>query len=115
MLNQKQIAEIQAALKAEDDTALLLVFRSLGDPCRFKIFRALIHHPNLCVTDIAKIFGITLSAASQQLRFLEQLGLVVKKRSGQLVCHQLNQSNPTVRKLTKFLAAKKGKLQTQAK
>jgi 5-enolpyruvylshikimate-3-phosphate synthase len=40
------------------------------------------------VTDVANIFDVTISAASQQLRVLEMLGPVRKTRTGQMVCYE---------------------------
>lgn len=102
MLNKKQTTDIKAGL-ASEEAAFPLAFRALGDPCRFKIFKVLMQHHDICVTDIASIFGITLSAASQQLRVLERLGLVQKMRMGQMVCYEINAENPIAKQLSKLL------------
>lgn len=102
MLSKEQIAEIKAGLGA-DNTGLPLVFQALGDPGRFKIFKVLMQYHDICVTDIANIFGITVSAASQQLRVLERLGLILKIRMKQMVCYEINNANPIVKKLLKLL------------
>lgn len=101
MLNKKQIANIKAELSSEE-ASFPLAFQALGDPCRFKIFKVLINNHDICVTDIANIFDITVSAASQQLRVLERLGLVIKMRMGQMVCYEINQDNPVVKQLCKL-------------
>ncbi|MBI2591079.1 MAG: winged helix-turn-helix transcriptional regulator [Candidatus Brennerbacteria bacterium] len=110
MLNRKQVANIKAEL-ANEEAAFPLVFQALGDPCRFKIFKALMQYHDICVTDIANIFGITLSAASQQLRVLERLGLVLKMRMGQMVCYEINVENPIAKQLFKLFMpqVKKGR------
>lgn len=102
MLNKKQIANIKAELTPEG-SAFPLAFQALGDPCRFKIFKVLMQYHDICVTDIANIFGITLSAASQQLRVLERLGLVQKMRMGQMVCYEINVENPITKQLIRLL------------
>lgn len=102
MLNKGQIANIKAELDAED-TAFPLAFQALGDPGKFKIFKVLMNNHEICVTDIANIFGITVSAASQQLRVLERLGLVLKIRMGQMVCYEINDENSIVKQLCKLL------------
>lgn len=101
MLNKKQIASIKVELDS-GGSVFPLAFQALGDPCRFKIFKVLMRHHDICVTDIANIFGITLSAASQQLRVLEHLGLVKKIRMGQMVCYEINVENPIVKQLFKL-------------
>ena len=102
MLDKKQIANIKAEL-ATEEVAFPLAFQALGDPCRFKVFKVLMQYHDICVTDIAKIFGITLSATSQQLRVLERLGLVQKMRMGQMVCYEINIENPIAKQLFKLL------------
>lgn len=102
MLNKKQTADIKAEL-ASEGAAFPLAFQALGDPRRFKIFKVLMQYHDICVTDIANIFGITLSAASQQLRVLERLGLVQKMRMGQMVCYEINVENPITKQLSKLL------------
>lgn len=102
MLNKKQIANIKAGLDSEG-SAFPLAFQALGDPCRFKVFKVLMQCHDICVTDIANIFGVTLSAASQQLRVLERLGLVQKMRMGQMVCYEINHENAIAKQLVKLI------------
>lgn len=102
MLGKGQIANIKSALGAEK-MDLPLAFQALGDPGRFKIFRIFMHYSDICVTDISKIFGITVSAASQQLRVLERLGLVRRIRMGQMVCYEIDKDNKIAKQLIKLL------------
>lgn len=101
MLTKKQIADIKIKL-LENDNRVPLAFEALGDPNRFRIFTILMRYRDICVTDIAKIFGITVSAASQQLRVLERLSLVLKIRMGQMVCYEINKENLIAQKLFKL-------------
>lgn len=98
----KQIANIKVGLSTED-AAFPLAFQALGDPCRFKVFKVLMQYHDICVTDVANVFGITVSAASQQLRVLERLGLVLKVRMGQMVCYEINHENQISKQLMKLL------------
>ncbi len=102
MLTKKQTDEIKSSL-GTDTTGFPLVFQALGDSGRFNIFRLLMEHHDICVTDVANVFNITVSAASQQLRVLERLGLVIKMRMGQMVCYEVNQKNPIAKHLVKLL------------
>ncbi len=104
MLSKKQITDIKATLNGIN-YEFPLAFQALGDPTRFNIFKLFIQRRDFCVTDIAKIFGITVSAASQQLRVLERLRLVIKIRMGQMVCYEINNENPVVKKLIQFLTS----------
>ncbi len=102
MLTKQQTAEIKSTLGTKP-TGFPLVFQALGDSGRFNIFRLLMKHHDICVTDVANVFDITVSAASQQLRVLERLGLVIKMRMGQMVCYELKKDNPTVKQLIQFI------------
>lgn len=102
MLTKKQIADIKAkVIFGEADFPL--AFQALGDPRRFQIFRMLMRERDICVTDVAHILGVTVSAASQQLRVLERLGLVRKIRAGQMVCYEINKHNRVARRLVMLL------------
>ena len=102
MLTKKQITDIKPDMGAATAT-FHLVFQALGDSGRFNIFRLLMDHHDICVTDVANVFDVTVSAASQQLRVLERLGLVIKMRMGQMVCYEINQENPIAKQLMKLL------------
>lgn len=102
MLTKRQISDIKSEMSA-NTTTFPLVFQALGDSGRFNIFRMLMEHHDICVTDVANVFDITVSAASQQLRVLERLGLVVKMRMGQMVCYEINPENTTAKQLAKLL------------
>lgn len=108
MLSKSQLAKIKADFDSESSN-FPLVFQALGDPGRFKIFRLLMETQDICVTDVANVFGITVSAASQQLRVLERLGLVLKLRMGQMVCYEVNRENQIAKQLIKLFSASGGK------
>lgn len=101
MLNKKQVASIKSKLGSQT-LNFPLVFGALGDSGRFNIFRLLMDYHDVCVTDIANVFDITVSAASQQLRVLERLGLIIKIRMGQMVCYEINKENTIAKQLVKL-------------
>jgi len=88
---------------AQHDALLSLIFRALSDPGRFRIFRLLIEHEDLCVSEIAKVFKQSLPAVSQQLKILEMTGLLQKVRTGQTVCYHLKKDEPMVKTLARFV------------
>ncbi|MBI1754671.1 winged helix-turn-helix transcriptional regulator [Candidatus Azambacteria bacterium] len=102
MLTKKQITEVKAGL-GTNTAGFPLVFAALGDSRRFHIFRLLMKHHDICVTDVARVFGMSVSAASQQLRVLERVGLVLKTRMGQMVCYEINQENIIAKQLVALL------------
>lgn len=81
---------------SKDEERLIFAMQLLGDKTRYKIFKLLMAHEELCVTDIAHELGITVSAVSQQLRNFEVIGLVDKERMGQKICYQLKGSDDLV-------------------
>lgn len=88
MLTREQIRKLQKNLPAAD-SAVMYVYRALSDPRRYQIVQVLLTQKMLCVTEVATIFKISVSAASQQLRILERAGLVKAERRGQIVCYKI--------------------------
>ena len=107
MLTKEQVNKIKKELSGDMDR-MSIILGALGDPSRFRIFKLLMEHHDICVTDVANVFDITVSAASQQLRGLEMLELVEKMRMGQMVCYKINVENPIAKQLFKLLSAKGG-------
>src|SRR5271154_1549232 len=99
MLTKEQIKKIKVK---KNDSQLPLVFEALGDQGRFNIFKLLTHRRGLCVTEIARVFKITTSAASQQLKILERAGLVQRPRMGLMICYKINTENPLTKQLVKL-------------
>jgi len=87
----------------EEDDRLSRVFNALGDPRRFKIFKILTEERGICVSEIAKVFGISVPAASQQLRVLEGAGLIRGERMGQNICYQVKDPGPEARSILKMI------------
>ena len=87
MLTNKQIKKIKVK---KSDGQLPLIFEALGDQGRFNTFKLLTERRGLCVTEIARVFNITTSAASQQLKILERAGLVQRMRMGLMIWYQIN-------------------------
>jgi DNA-binding transcriptional ArsR family regulator len=59
------------------------IFAALSDPTRRRILD-LLARAELCVTDLAKPFSISLPAISKHLRVLEKAGLIKRKRDGRV-------------------------------
>lgn len=103
MLTKDQINTIKKQV-SEDDERMPIILGALGDPGRFRIFKILMEHHDICVTDVASILDITVSAASQQLRVLERIGLVRKERMGQMICYEIKSDDPVVKSLCKLFS-----------
>ena len=73
-----------------EDTLIDLseLFKVFGDSTRIRILCALLEG-ELCVCDIAKLLGMTLSAISHQLRILRAAKLVEFRKEGKTVFYSL--------------------------
>ena len=103
MLNSAQVTKIKKSIGGDKSEQLPFMFSALGDAGRFRVFTLLTEHKDICVTDIANVLGISVPAASQQLKILEMSGLVRRERSGQIICYHLKNDNPVVKLIIKML------------
>lgn len=87
------LGQVRAARQAtpENSTTLAMasLFATLGDPTRLRVAAAL-DGRELCVSDIAAAVGLSVSAASHQLRVLRRQGLVRQRKAGRLVYYTLD-------------------------
>jgi ArsR family transcriptional regulator len=92
MLQAERIERVRRALDDHSQVSrLALTFRALGDPTRSRIVYAL-SLEELCVGEIARVLGMSLSATSHQLRILRDLDIVRVRRAGKTVFYVLNDS-----------------------
>lgn len=102
MLALKELQKTHKALSVTRDH-LAHVFEALGDPTRLKIFRLLSAKKDLCVTDVAHVCGMSVPAASYQLKILEMVGLVARERTGKMICYELRKDDPIVKNILKII------------
>ncbi|MDP3900056.1 MAG: metalloregulator ArsR/SmtB family transcription factor [bacterium] len=81
----------------EKDEQLIRMFDALGDESRYRIFKLLMQDKKICVSELAEILKISVSAVSQQLRILEMRKLVNHERNGQMMCYQVRQNDEFVK------------------
>jgi len=101
MLSAVQIKKMKAEMKKEDGK-LPMVFAALSDFGRFRMFKILMRHRDVCVTDVSRIFDISVPAASQQLKILEMTGLAKRERMGQMTCYMVNRENPVAASIARY-------------
>lgn len=84
---------------------LPVIFNAVSDPTRCRVFRLLMvtHGEDVKVSDIAHIMGMTLPAISQQLKVLEQSGLVTREKIGQIVYYKVKNDDPLVSSIVKVI------------
>ena len=88
-LHTDLVRRVQEALPDEDRLIdLAELYRIFGDSTRIKILYVLFES-ELCVCDIAKLLGMTISAISHQLRILRGAKLVDYRREGKTVFYAL--------------------------
>lgn len=64
-------------------------FSVLADPSRLRLLVCIHYAPEICVSDLAAVAGMSDTAVSQALRLLRAHGLVTATRSGRIVRYQL--------------------------
>jgi len=102
MLAKTQVTKVRNSVSADGDR-LSMFFGALSDVGRLNIFKLLLANKNLCVTDVANIFKISVPAASQQLKIMEMNGLVKKERQGQMICYCIRKDNPLVKDVQRMM------------
>lgn len=104
MLDSKTIKKIQTIIEpSQSELALCDAFRILGDWNRYRMMKTLLEAKELCVSDLSKIVGISMSATSQHLRILEMSGLVESERMGQTICYKPLIQSPKVKALISLI------------
>lgn len=105
MLSESQIKKIKTKVEPSPaEVALCDAFRILGDWNRYRMMKTLLEVKEICVGDLAKIIGISMSATSQHLRILEMSGLVESERMGQVICYKPLLSHSKVKSLIKLIS-----------
>ncbi|MBI2086947.1 MAG: winged helix-turn-helix transcriptional regulator [Candidatus Zambryskibacteria bacterium] len=102
MLKSAQISKIKDSLKGRD-SSLINIFSVLGDKNRFLIMKLLLDQGELCVSDIAAVLDVSVSAISQHLRILEMSHFVEGERIGQMMCYKPKVDDPSVKKIINLM------------
>lgn len=88
--NSEKTAKVKAALPPPATTMALAAFLgAFSDNTRARMLLALLEG-ELCVCDLSKALGLSLSAVSHQLRLLRGLRLVKQRRGGKMVFYSLS-------------------------
>jgi ArsR family transcriptional regulator, lead/cadmium/zinc/bismuth-responsive transcriptional repressor len=109
-LSTTQIKTIKKTITT-DQEKLTDIFDAVSDPTRCRTFRLLLvtHGEDVNVSDIAHIMGMTVPAISQQLKVLEQSGLVTREKAGQTVYYRIKQNDPLVTAIVKIIQGEQDK------
>ena len=89
LIHPEAVRRAQAALPdAETMQRVAATFQVLSDPTRARIVYAL-SVEELCVCDVAAVAGLSISAASHQLKRLRDRGVVNYRKDGRLAYYRL--------------------------
>lgn len=89
-INKEFVEGIRKKMPDEDKLRELAeLYRVFGDGTRIKILYALAES-EMCVCDISRVIGMTVSAVSHQLRVLKQARLVRYRKEGKTVFYALD-------------------------
>ncbi len=102
MLTTKEIRKNREIFSDTDDV-MAETFKVLGVVNRYRIFRILVQHPKLTVSDIAQILDISLPLASQHIKTLQHANLLQKERGGKQVFPKLKYDNQLVQAAVKTI------------
>lgn len=84
------VSRARAVLEAGDIYGdLATLFAALADRTRARIVHLLLNE-EMCTCDLARVLGVSESAASQHLRVLRTLNLVTSRRAGKVVFYSLD-------------------------
>lgn len=79
----------------------------LGDASRYRIAQAL-GPDEVCVTDLARMVGLSQSCTTRHLQALGRDGLVLRRRAGKRVLFRLNIEDPRLSSLLDWAAGGSG-------
>lgn len=102
MISNQKAEKVRKYLEKKN-IKLTLIFKTLSEVNRCKIFWMLATEDKMSVSSAAKVLNISLPLASQHLKILLQNGLLKKEKLGQKVYYELNRSNPFVDPLIKVV------------
>jgi ArsR family transcriptional regulator, lead/cadmium/zinc/bismuth-responsive transcriptional repressor len=89
IIHDDVVSKVQEG-KLPDETIAKManIFQAMSDPTRLKIIHSLIQS-ELCVCDLAAVLEMTQSAISHQLRYLNNLTLVKRRKVGRMVYYSI--------------------------
>lgn len=102
MLTEKEIKK-NRTIFSETDMSMAEAFKVLSDVNRYRIFRLLAVEPELSVSNIAHILGISLPLASQHIKILTFAHLLQKQKEGKKVFPKLERDNLFVQAIVKTI------------
>lgn len=92
-LKPHQINMLRTELESRKTDQLSALLSLISDTTRFRIVKALVLHPMLCVTDLAMLLHLRIPTISHHLRLLKHTGIAQSRRLGQTQRYSLTKSS----------------------
>lgn len=92
---------------ATEEAQLVKKFSALGDKTRYRLLELLIERDGICVSELAKEVDISNAGVSQQLKVMENAGIIVRDRDGQRICYRVDTQDTANKKLLMLLGGGK--------
>jgi len=70
-------------------SAVVPIFKALGDETRLNIAYSLMIEKEMCVCDVAAVIGSSVATASHHLRYLREHSLAKSQRKGKMIYYSL--------------------------
>lgn len=96
------INKVRAELQSDNVVKCAQRHNTVGDPSAMKVCYLLRRYPDLSVSQIAELVGLSVSAASRCLSRLKAADIVVSEKQAQTVRYQLNSNNFTSQLVTQL-------------
>lgn len=88
IVDRPKVDNARHELEKVDVERMTEFYKAFSDPTRLQIIMALTVE-ELCVCDLAAVAGVSISAVSHQLRYLRNLNVVQKRKTGRMVYYSL--------------------------
>lgn len=99
----ERLRELRKSAMANDHLVALAAFMSaLGNETRLRMLYVMWEASELCVCDLADIFGISQPAASRHVKILREKGLIEPRREAQTIFYRVCGGNPFARMLVRL-------------
>ena len=82
--------KLMSGPKQQQQSELVNKFNALGDKTRFRLLQLLLEDDGICVSELASEIKISNAGVSQQLKIMEQAGIMTRKRMGQKICYSVD-------------------------
>ncbi|NOU73450.1 metalloregulator ArsR/SmtB family transcription factor [Paenibacillus sp. LMG 31458] len=88
-LSHEKLEKTRETVHTQSLSGIVRMFKVLSDQTRMKLLYVLCLEEEMCVSDISKLVGCSISSASHHLRSLRRLGFVSDRNVGKSVMYSI--------------------------